>query len=49
MVAHRDIKSPNILVKTNEGMCVIASFGLSVTDSDLKRGAPPIEVAPNGI
>ena len=45
MIAHRDIKSPNILVKTNEGMCVIANFGLYVTDSDLKRGAPAIELA----
>lgn len=29
-IAHRDIKSKNILVKNN-GTCVIADFGLAVT------------------
>ena len=32
-------------MKTNEGMCVITDFGLSVTESDFERGAPPIKVA----
>lgn len=32
-IAHRDIKSKNILVRTNADgwMCVIADFGLAVT------------------
>ena len=44
VVAHRDIKSPNILVKSNEGVCVITDFGLSITESDFERGAPPVKV-----
>lgn len=31
-IAHRDIKSKNILMKIN-GSCVIADFGLAVTHS----------------
>lgn len=33
-IAHRDIKSKNILVKNN-GVCVIADFGLAVTHSQI--------------
>lgn len=41
-IAHRDIKSKNILVKTN-GTCVIADFGLAVSYSQLsnKMDIPP--------
>lgn len=42
-IAHRDIKSKNILVKTN-GMCVIADFGLAVTHSSLTH---EMDIAPN--
>uniref|UniRef100_A0A8D8UFU5 Serine/threonine-protein kinase receptor n=1 Tax=Cacopsylla melanoneura TaxID=428564 RepID=A0A8D8UFU5_9HEMI len=42
-IAHRDIKSKNILVKTN-GTCVIADFGLAVSYSQLSN---TIDVAPN--
>lgn len=33
-MAHRDLKSKNILVKAN-GTCVIADFGLAVTHSQV--------------
>ena len=33
-MAHRDLKSKNILVKSN-GTCVIADFGLAVTHSQV--------------
>lgn len=42
-IAHRDIKSKNILVKNN-GTCVIADFGLAVTHI---QSTGQLDVAPN--
>lgn len=42
-IAHRDIKSKNILVKNN-GSCVIADFGLAVTHI---QATGQLDVAPN--
>ncbi|GLV36452.1 saxophone [Carabus blaptoides fortunei] len=42
-IAHRDIKSKNILVK-NSGACVIADFGLAVTHI---QSTGELDVAPN--
>uniref|UniRef100_A0A1B6BYG4 receptor protein serine/threonine kinase n=1 Tax=Clastoptera arizonana TaxID=38151 RepID=A0A1B6BYG4_9HEMI len=42
-IAHRDIKSKNILVKNN-GTCVIADFGLAVTHC---QSTGTMDVAPN--
>lgn len=35
-IAHRDIKSKNILVKKN-GTCCIADFGLAITQSQIRE------------
>lgn len=42
-IAHRDIKSKNVLVKIN-GTCVIADFGLAVTHT---QATGALDMAPN--
>nr|SCC77930.1 BMPR_SD [Suberites domuncula] len=43
-IAHRDLKTPNILVEDERGNCVVTDFGLSVLADDFKPGAPPVKV-----
>ena len=45
VIAHRDIKSRNILVESEDGACVLTDFGLSVTENDFVPGAPPVKAA----
>lgn len=42
-IAHRDIKSKNILVNNSE-ICIIADFGLAVTH---KRDTGELNICPN--
>lgn len=43
VMAHRDLKSPNILMKKDPRFCVMADFGLVVTEDDLVEGCAPIK------
>ncbi|XP_064388637.1 bone morphogenetic protein receptor type-1B-like isoform X2 [Halichondria panicea] len=43
-VAHRDIKTRNILLKDEFGSCVVADFGLSLGAEDLLPGSAPVKV-----
>ena len=36
-IAHRDLKSSNILVKANDNTCCIADFGLAVVSLDTSK------------
>ncbi len=41
-IAHRDLKTRNILVADNSGACVVGDFGLSVIGDDFVEGADPV-------
>ena len=43
-IAHRDIKTSNILLKDEFGSCVVADFDLSLGAEDLIPGSAPVKV-----
>ena len=44
IVAHRDLKTGNVLVENVDGVCVLTDFSLSVTERDLERDAASVKV-----